>query len=326
MYRTSLKYLLGAAVIAASTIGSIAGEKKLIGLSTIVEVPALLLVKEGVIEGLAEKGYVVGENLEIMYENANGNMPTQQQIMKKFAGKKPDLIVAITTPTAQAAVAGTRDIPIVFTAVTDPIKAKLIDKFVMPGGRVTGVSDRAPIDLQVALIRQLIPNAKKIGFIYNPGLDNALSALEYLKSEAGKLGMEVVESAAPTINEVLIAARKLVGKVDVIYVPNDTTVVSAFETIVKVANSANLPIIPGDTGQVKRGGLASIGHDYKLGGIHTGYIIAKILDGANPGDINSLYLSELSEDQVLTINLAAAKKLGIEIPQSLIDQADELIK
>jgi len=318
---------LAAATIAVAslTTSAIAADMKVVGLSTIVEVPALLDVKNGIIEGLAEKGFVEGKNLKIVYENANGNMPTQQQIAKKFAGMRPDLIIGITTPTSQALAAATRDIPMIFTAVTDPIKAKLITQFKKPGGRITGISDIAPLARQLDLMLEIIPGTKKIGFIYNPGLDNAVAALAVLRKAADAKGVEIVESPAPTSNEVIVAARKLVGKVQAIYVPNDTTVVAALEAIVKVAQDTDTPLFAGETSAVERGALASIGHNYKLGGVHTGYMAAAVLNGANPGDIDALRLADLNDAMNLYINRGSAEKMGVTVPQAVLDRAFTLI-
>ncbi len=179
------------------------------------------------LKGLAQSGFEDGRNIQVEYQTANGNASTQQQIAKKFIGDDADLIIAITTPTAQAMASVTNSVPIVFAAVTDPIKAKLIPQFKAPGGNITGVSDAPPLAAQLSLFREILPNLKKLGFIYNPGLDSSNATLERLRQEGSKLGITVVEAAAPTTNEVIPAARKLVGNVDAIYVPNDTTVVSA---------------------------------------------------------------------------------------------------
>ncbi|MEP3304583.1 MAG: ABC transporter substrate-binding protein, partial [Roseibium sp.] len=219
------------ALAAAAAPAAHAAEMKTIAISTIVEVPSLMDGKQGIIDALADRGYVEGETLQIEYQNANGSMPTQQQIAKKFVGNAPDVIVPITTPTSQAMVASTKAIPIVFVMVTDPLKAKLIDRYEQPGANVTGVSDAAPIGQQLDLMLELLPDMKTVGFVYNPGLDNALAALAVLKEEAEKRNLAVVESAAPTTNEVILATKKLIGKVDAVYVPDDTTVVAAMEAI-----------------------------------------------------------------------------------------------
>src|SRR6516165_5025256 len=191
-----------------ATCGAVhAADTKKIAISMSIEVPQLLQTKDGVLGGLSERGFSEGRNLSVEYQTANGSMPTQQQIARKFVGEVPDVIVAITTPTSQAMVAATKDIPIVFATVIDPVKAKVISKYDKPGGNVTGVSDAPPIAQQLRLVREILPNLKKLGFIYNPSLDSSKATLEWINEQGKPLGIEVVESPAPTANEVIPAAR-----------------------------------------------------------------------------------------------------------------------
>ncbi|WP_417417984.1 ABC transporter substrate-binding protein [Hoeflea sp.] len=318
---------LGAAALAASIVGSpaLAADTKSVAISTIVEVPALVETKQGILEALAERGFVEGKNLEIDYQNANGNMPTQQQIAKKFVGDAPDVIAPITTPTAQAMIAATSDIPIVFSTVTDPIKAKLISQYVQPGGNVTGVSDAAPIGAQLDMFKEILPDLKKIGFIYNPGLDNSLSTLEQVKLQGAERGIEVVESAAPTTNEVILATKKLIGEVEAVYVPNDTTVVAALEAILKIGQDVDLPIFTGETGGVARGAVASVGLDYVAVGHIAGNMVADILEGKAPGEIDAVLAYDQADSFKVVVNLGAAKAMGVTIPDSIMSRATQVI-
>lgn len=299
---------------------------KKVAISTIVEVPALTDSKKGVIEALAEEGFVEGKNLEIDYQNANGNMPTQQQIAKKFVGDSPDVIVPITTPTSQAMVASTKEIPIVFVTVTDPVKAKLIAQYEKPGANVTGVSDAAPIKQQIDLFQELVPGLKKLGFIYNPGLDNALATLGWVKEQCEARGIEVIRSPAPTTNEVVLATKKLIGKVDAVYVPNDTTVVAALESIIKIGEEVRMPIFAGETGAMQRGAIASVGLDYVALGRIAGQMVARILKGENPGDIDAVVAYKVLTDFKVVINKSAAEKMGVTIPQGVLDRATQIIE
>lgn len=319
------KVALTGLILAVSCGASYAAEMKKIAISTIVEVPSLMDAKQGVLDALAKRGYVVGQNLELEYQSANGSMPTQQQIAKKFIGGEPDVIVPITTPTAQSMVAATKDIPIVFTAVTDPIKAKLVKQYEQPGANVTGVSDAAPIGKQLDFFKRIVPDLKNIGFIYNPGLDNALAALEIIKTEGKKRGISVVESAAPTTNEVILATKKLIGKVDAVYVPNDTTVVAALEAIVKIGQDVDMPIFAGDTGAVKRGVLAGIGLDYKEVGLVTGTMVADVLDGKKVGSINTVAAYDVVSKFKMIVNLESAKNMDVTIPAQIISEATKVI-
>lgn len=320
------KILTGALIAGVLMSPAVAEEMKRIAISTIVEVPALIETRDGALAALAERGYVVGVNLEVDYQNANGNMPTQQQIAKKFVGDNPDVIMPITTPTSQAVIASTDTIPIVFATVTDPIKAKLITQYKQPGGNVTGVSDAAPIVQQLDLMETIVPGLKRIGFIYNPGLDNALATLGWMKDIAGPRGIEIVESPAPTTNEVGIATRKLIGKVDAIYVPNDTTVVAALEAIIKVGQDVDMPIFAGETGAVARGAIASVGLDYLAVGEIAGNMIADILDGKNPGEIDAVIAYEVLSKFKIVVNKGSAAKMGVTIPDGLLKIATEIIE
>ena len=320
--RTALALLATAALSGAV----FAQDMKKVAISTIVEVPALVETKEGVLKGLADEGFVEGKNLEVDYQNANGNMPTQQQIAKKFVGDNPDVIVPITTPTSQAVIAATDTIPVVFTTVTDPIKAKLIPHYEKSGGNVTGVSDAAPIMQQIELMRELVPGLKTIGFVYNPGLDNALSTLEELKKQAEPFGISVVESASPTTNEVSIATKKLIGKVDLIYVPNDTTVVAALESIIKIGEDVDLPVFAGETGAVGRGVVASVGLDYVELGRITGHMVARVLNGEKPGDIDAVIAYKVLTEFKVVVNKKAAAAMGVDIPETVLARATEIIE
>lgn len=317
-----LKCILSAGIFAlAVTTVAHAAEMKTVAISTIVEVPSLMDGKRGIIDALADRGYVEGKTLSIEYQNANGSMPTQQQIAKKFVGDAPDVIIPITTPTSQAMAAATRDIPVVFVMVTDPVKAKLIDRYEKPGGNVTGVSDAAPIGQQLDLMLQFVPGMKNVGFVYNPGLDNALAALAVLKGEAQKRGLTVIESAAPTTNEVIVATKKLIGKVDAVYVPDDTTVVAALEAIVKIGWDVKLPIFSGETSGVERGAAASVGLDYYAVGRLAGDMAADVLDGKPVGSIDSIIAKNLNDKFQVLINKTSAERMGLKVPQSALDTA-----
>ncbi|MEO7392506.1 MAG: ABC transporter substrate-binding protein [Ramlibacter sp.] len=299
---------------------------KKVSISTIVEVPALIETKEGILQALAARGFTDGKNMVIDYQNANGAMPTQQQIAKKFVGDAPDVIVAITTPTAQAMASATKDIPIVFATVTDPIKAKLVAGYARTGSNITGVSDAAPLPEQIQLMLDILPKMKKVGFIYNPGLDNAVSTLEALRGLLKQKGIEIVESPSPTTNEVILAAKKLVGKVDAIYVPNDTTVVSALETIVKIGQETQTPVFAGETGAVTRGVIGSVGLDYVAVGKVAGNMVADILGGKKAGDIDPVLAYKVLTNFQVAINRGSAKKMGVTVPESVLKRATKIIE
>ena len=303
-----------------------AADTKKIAISMIIEVPQLLQTKDGILTGLSERGFSDGRNLSVEYQTANGNMPTQQQIARKFVGEVPDVIVAITTPTSQAMVAATKDIPIVFATVIDPVKAKVISKYDKPGGNVTGVSDVPPIAQQLRLIREILPNLKKIGSVYNPSLDSSKATLEWINEQGKPLGIEVVESPAPTANEVIPAARRLVGKVDAIFIPNDTTVVASIEAIVKIGEETKTPIFTGETRGVERGGIASIGLNYTEVGRLAGHMVAEVLSGKKPGDIDAIIAYQKLPNLDVYVNKRSASAMGVAIPPTVLARATKVVE
>ncbi len=314
--------LVAAALAALMLNGAAIAAEKHVAITQIVEHPALDATRKGVKDALAKAGYEAGKTLKWSYENAQGNGATASQIAKKFVGEAPDVIVAIATPSAQAVAASTRDIPLVFSAVTDPVGAKLVKSWDKPGGNITGVSDLSPIASHLKLVKDIAKNAKRLGVVSNPGEANSVALVNLIKQEGPKLGMTVTVAAATKSGEVLQAARSLVGKVDAIYIPTDNTVVSAFEAVVKVGRDAQIPVFAGDTDSVNRGAVAALGFNYYDVGVQTGEMVAKILAGAKPGDIPVSLVSKLE----LYVNLKAAKAMGVSIPEAMIASAKKVFK
>jgi putative ABC transport system substrate-binding protein len=293
-----------------------------VAVTAIVEHPALDAARDGVKEALEAAGYKEGENLTFLYESAQGNPATAAQIARQFAGEEPNVIVPISTPSAQAVVSSTRDIPVVFTAVSDPLGAQLVKDMDKPGGNVTGLSDMSPVAEHLALIKEILPNAKTIGFLYNSGEANSVSLLAVLKVEAEKAGLTVVESAATKSAEVQGAARALIGRADAIYIPTDNTIISALEGAVAVAEEAKLPLFTADTDSVSRGAIAALGFNYKDVGRQTGEIVVRILKGENPGDI----AVKVAAGTDLVVNKAAATKMGVTLPEAVVGRATRVIE
>ncbi|ENS50781.1 ABC transporter substrate-binding protein [Brucella canis] len=310
------------ASLAAAAIATTAQAKDVtVAVTAIVEHPALDAARDGVKDALAEAGYKEGENLKFIYQSAQGNPATAEQIARQFVGEGPDVIVPISTPSALAVVSATRDIPVVFTAVSDPVGAQLVKDLKKPGGNVTGLSDMSPVVEHIKLIKEVMPNIKKLGYLYNSGETNSVSLLAALKEAAAAEGIEIVESAATKSAEVQGAARALVGRADAMYLPTDNTIVSALESAVGVAEESKLPLFTADTDSVKRGALAALGFNYYDVGKQTGAIVVKILKGEKPGDI----AVDIAKGTDLVINLGAAKKMGVEFPQAVIDRATSKI-
>lgn len=293
-----------------------------VAVTAIVEHPALDAARDGVKAALAEAGYKDGENLKFLYESAQGNPGTAAQIARQFVGEEPSVIVPISTPSAQAVVSATRDIPVVFTAVSDPVGAQLVKDVAKPGRNVTGLSDMSPVAEHIKLIKEISPNAKSIGFLYNTAETNSVSILAALKEEAAKNDMTVVESVATKSAEVQGAARGLVGRADVFYIPTDNTIVSAFEAAVGVAEEAKIPLYAADTGSVDRGAIAALGFNYYDVGKQTGAIVARILKGEAPGDIPVT----VAVGTDLVINKGAATRMGVTLPEAIVSRATRTVE
>ncbi|AOK53898.1 ABC transporter substrate-binding protein [Burkholderia stagnalis] len=288
---------------------------------SIVDHPALDAIRDGVRAELKAEGYG-DDKLKWEYQSAQGNTGTAAQIARKFIGDKPDVIVAIATPAAQAVVASTKSVPVVYSGVTDPVAAQLVKGWGPTGTNVTGVSDKLPLDRQVALIKRVVPNAKTVGMVYNPGEANSVVVVKELKAILAKQGMTLKEAAAPRTVDIGPAAKSLIGKVDVIYTNTDNNVVSAYEALVKVANEAKIPLVAGDTDSVKRGGIAALGINYGDLGRQTGKVVARILKGEKPGAI----ASETSSNLELFVNTGAAEKQGATLAPDLVKDAKTVIK
>lgn len=313
---------LGAfALTLATPFAAGAAEQKSVAATAIVEHPALDSVRDGVRAALEQAGYS-GDNLKWQYQTAQGNTATAAQIARKFVGDRPDAIVAIATPSAQAVVASTKSVPVVFAAVTDPVAAQLVRNWEPSGSNVTGVSDELELDRQMELVKRVVPDAKRVGMVYNPGEANSVVVVERLRELLPEMGMTLVEAAAPRSVDVGSAARSLVGKVDVIYTNTDNNVVSAYESLVKVGMDTKTPLVASDTDSVKRGAIAALGIDYYQHGVQAGELVVRLLKGEKPGDIAPQKTADLS----LYLNRSAAAAQGVTLSQELIDSAAEVIE
>lgn len=292
-----------------------------VAVTAIVEHPALDAVRNGMVQTLATHGYVVGDSLKLKYQSAQGNTGTAAQIARQFIGDKPSVIVAIGTPSAQAVVAATKRIPVVFSAVTDPIVAQLVKAQAPSKGNVTGVSDVLALEPQIALIKSIVPQAKTVGVVYNPGEANSAVVVKALQKQLPAQGLRLLTASAPRSVDVGSAARSLVGKVDAFYITTDNNVVSALEALVKVGNEAKIPLIASDTDSVARGATAALGLNYFSLGEQTGDIVVRILKGEKPGTIPF----ETSKNLMLFLNRSAAKAQGISLSEELLAKASKII-
>ncbi|ADI01947.1 ABC transporter substrate-binding protein [Syntrophothermus lipocalidus] len=302
----------------SSTSGDKAEKKKFtIGIVQIVEHPSLNTIRESFIAGLAAQGYKDGDNVVIDYQNAQGDQSNLKSICQRFANKKYDLIVAIATPSAQAAVGETKDIPIVFAACTDPVGSGLVADLNKPGGNVTGTSDAVSAEKIMELAQRITPGFKTIGALYNSSETNSLSVINNLKEYAKKQGLRVVDATVTNSSEVQQATASLVGKVDIIFSPIDNTVASAMPVVTQVTRKAKIPMYVGADSMVKDGGLATYGINYEVLGKETAEMAVQVLKGTKPGDIPVKTMSDMD----IYVNLETAKAIGVTIPDDILKKA-----
>lgn len=306
----------------ASATTTASGESKRIAITAIVEHPALDSVRQGLLEQLKAEGFEEGKNLTVDFQSAQGNPATAAQIAKKFVGDKPDLIVAIATPSAQAVAAATQDIPIVYAAVTDPVAAQLVNSWEASGSNITGVSDELPLEPQIKLMQQMVPNLKSVGYVYSPGEVNSTVVRDRLKAQLGQLGIELVEAPAQRTTDVLTSARSLQGRAQLIYTSLDNNIVSSYESMQKAAVEIKVPLLASDTDSVARGAVAALGVNYRNIGIETGKISARILRGEAAGTIPSQKMSQFD----LHISPKNAAEQGLTLSEELRQAASKVVE
>lgn len=299
------------------------GEKTYtIGISQFAEHGSLDNCREGFIEGLKEEGIEEGKNLTIEVKNAAADQGTAKQISDTFVSDKVDLICAIATPSAQAAYnsAIDTDIPVIYTAVTDPIAAELADENGAPVGNVTGTSDELPIKAQLEMIREMLPDAEKIGIMYTTSEVNSVSALETYKELAGDYGFTIVDKGVTQTADISLATDEILEEVDCLTNLTDNTVVNSLATILDKANAKKIPVFGSEIEQVKIGCLAAEGLDYVELGKQTGRMAAKVLKGeAEASEMNY----EIITEPGYYVNTAVAENLGITVSEELLETAAE---
>jgi len=316
------KMMIAALMLLCLAAGSAGAQSYTISVNQFVEHPALDAVLKGFQDYLQEKGVEVTYNVH----NAQANMGTATQIAKQMIGEKPDLLMAIATPSAQA-VAQANDKapadmqrPFLFTAVTDPVAAGLVKDINHPGGLTTGVSDLLPLDKHIDMVLTYMPNLKKLGILYNAGEANSKANVEGIKKIGAEKGFEVVEATASKTADVYQAAKSLVGRVDAVFIPTDNTIVSALESVLKVGVESKLPVFAADVDSVERGAIAAMGFDYYKHGYQTGAVAERILHGEKPADIPV----EFQEDLQLCINTKYSALMGVTPPEALLQKATKI--
>lgn len=290
-----------------------------ISISQIVEHPSLDAMRKGFMDRLKESGINAVYNVHI----AQGNQATNIQIANQIRGENADLILSITTPSSQVLAQKIKKTPILFTGVTDPVSAGLVKSLMHPGANVTGMTDLSPVKRQVALIKEFMPEIKRLGTIYNAGEANSVVLTSLLKQICKENGVKVEEATIANSSGVYQAAKSLVGKCDAIYIPLDNTVVSGLEALIKICRRNKLPVFSADTDSVERGTVAALAIDYYRMGLQTADMAARILLGEkNPGDMPVESLQNLQ----LYVNADAAKKMGVSIPAAVRERADKVIE
>ena len=300
---------------------SFADKIKHVAITAIVEHPSLDQIRDGVKDELIDSGYKLNENLTVQYKSAQGSSATAAQIARQFVSAKPDAIVAIATPSAQATAAATKQIPVIFAGITDPVAAKLIKNWQPTGTNITGVSDYQEIIPQIDFMKKIVPNVKSVGYIYSPSEINSTVVLKNLQTHLAKQNISLIAVPAQRTADISTAANTLKGKVDLIYTTTDNNVVSAYESLVKFANENKIPLLASFPDAIERGAVAAYGMSYYDVGRQSGKLVVRILKGEKPGNI----APELGQSLRLVINADAAKKQGVNLSTEIIQSAYKII-
>lgn len=285
-----------------------------IGILQLVEHPALDAAREGFVKALADNGYVDGKNITLDIQNAQADQNNMKTISQRFVNNSEDLILAIATPAAQAIASETTTIPILGTAITDYVGAKLVNSNEAPGGNISGTTDMNPIKEQVDLMVKLVPNVKTVGLLYTSSEDNSVIQANMVKEACTALGLKVVEATVTNSNDVQQVTQSLVGKVDAVYIPTDNTFATAMPIAAEILNGAKIPTICGESNMVLGGGLATLGIDYGNLGYQTGLMAIKLLKGEATTATMPI---ESQKEYAYTINGDVAAQLGLTIPADL---------
>ena len=292
-----------------------------VGVLQLVSHPSLDLIYQGIQDGLKEEGYDTSK-VKIDFMNAEGDQSKVATMSKQLVANGNEVLVGIATPAAQGLATATKDKPVIMSAVTDPVGAKLVTNLEKPGGNITGVSDHNPAKQQLELIQKLTPNVKTIGVLYSSSEDNSKTQVEEFTKLAEDRGYKVEKFAVPSTNEIASTVNVMTSKVDAIYVPIDNTIASAFSTVVSANKDAKKPIFPSAAAMVEEGGLASVVVDQHDLGVATGKMIAKVLKGDKPADTPV----NIFDTGKAVLNKKVAKELGIDISEDLVKDAGQVIE
>jgi len=293
-----------------------------IGISQFVRHPSIDAIRQGIIDYLSENGYPPEKTVAYDINVAEGDFASNTKIAERLAAADPDLIVTLTTPSAQAMVGATATVPIVFCAVLDPVGAGLVKDLAGSGTNVTGVTFVSPVRKQFELFKEIMPGLTRMGFIYNPKEENAVASLAQAREAGSALGIEIVAVTVSGPSGVAAAAESLVGNVDAVYLAIDNTVASAFDALLGVCSKNGLPIFATAVEFVDKGAVAALSIDSYKEGRRAGELARGILEGKDPGKMAVETYSEL----VTRINLDSARTVGLTIPENVVRKADIVIE
>ena len=323
-HRRILAVIFAAFTLSCPTLAQCAETRiRHIDITQIVGHASLDKVRSGIIDELADHGYRDKDTIQIQYENAQGNIVIAAQIAQQFVAHQPDVIVAIATPSAQAAsnAAQKTNIPIVFASISDPLHSRLISNLEHPGKNITGTRNVSPIKDQLTLIKTIMPTVKSIGIILNNGEENSVELVSTIKTEAGKQNILIKTASATSSADVSAAANHLASQVDAFLLIQDNTVASALPAVIKISQQSHLPVFATYLDAVKQGAIAGLAFDEYRIGRQTGKIVIRILQGEKPGDI----AVEDPQEIELAINLKSANRLNIKLDARLLKQAKCII-
>lgn len=304
---------------ASSSAAASTGKMVNIGVAQLLTHPALDATLKGFKDALASQGFEEGKNVSYDIQNAQGEQSNCITIANTFANKKPDLILAIATPTAQAVAKVISDTPVLVTAVTDPAEAKLVASNEKPGRNVSGTSDKTPVKEQISLLKEIVPNIQNIGILYTSSETNSQLQAKWAQAACEELGLKSQVFTISNTNEIQQVAQSMVGKVQAVYIPTDNMLASGMKTVAAVTTSAKLPLIVGEVGPVENGGLCTVGINYEKLGYQTGLMAAKVLKGeAKPADMPIEYQNEYD----ISYNGSVAKQIGVTLPEKILKGTD----
>lgn len=294
-------------------------EVKTVGILQFISHPSLDQIKNGVIKGLKEEGYEEGKNIKIEFLNGQGDQSKLNSMSQQLLEKDSDVLVGIATPAAKSLANATSDTPIIMGAISDPVGAGLVKNLKQPGENITGTNNLTPVDQQIELAKELFPNAKTMGIIYSSSEENSTSQVKRAEEKASKTGLMVKKFAITSSNDLATVTQQACQATDFLYIPQDNTIASAFQTLISESDKVKKPVFVSVDNMVKEGGIATVGQNQFKLGVETGKMAADVLSGkSKPADtpVNVIDYGDM------IINEDKAKELGITIPEKIKEKAE----